>query len=50
MNSLNSTISAHQKGQYLALQDRVIIQVLRQLGRRISKWPAAINQRREFGH
>ena len=29
MNSLNSTISSHQKGQHLALQDRVIIQVLR---------------------
>ena len=29
MNSLNSTISSHQKGQHLSLQDRVIIQVLR---------------------
>ena len=32
MNSLNSTISTHQKGQHLALQDRVIIQVLRSQG------------------
>ena len=29
MNSLNFTISSHQKGQHLSLQDRVIIQVLR---------------------
>ena len=28
MNSLNSTISSHQKGQHLALQDRVTLQIL----------------------
>ena len=50
MNSLNSTISTHQKDQHLALQDRVIIQVLRQHVLSISERPAAINQRREFGH
>ena len=50
MNSLNSTISTHQKDQHLALQDRVIIQVLRQHALSISERPAAINQRHEFGH
>ncbi len=32
MNSLNSTISTHQKGQHLALTDRVRLQVLRSQG------------------
>lgn len=32
MNSFNSTISNHQKGQHLAFQDSVIIQVLRKRG------------------
>ncbi|RMC46921.1 IS30 family transposase [Lactobacillus sp. ESL0228] len=43
MNSLNSTISNHQKGQHLALQDRVIIQVLRQQGQSLRQIAASLN-------
>ena len=32
MNSLNSTISSHQKGQHLALTDRVTIQIMHEQG------------------
>nr|WP_317637101.1 helix-turn-helix domain-containing protein [Lactobacillus xylocopicola] len=39
MNSLNSTISSHHQGQHLALQDRVIIQVLRQQGQSLHQLP-----------
>lgn len=43
MNSLNSTISTHQKGQHLALQDRVIIQVLRSQGQFLRQIARALN-------
>ena len=43
MNSLNSTISSHQKGQHLALQDRVIIQVLRSQGQSLRQIAASLN-------
>ena len=43
MNSLNSTISSHQKGQYLALQDRVIIQVLRSQGQSLRQIARALS-------
>ena len=43
MNSLNSTISTHQKGQHLALQDRVIIQVLRSQGQFLRQVAASPN-------
>ena len=43
MNSLNSTISTHQKGQHLALQDRVIIQVLRSQGQSLRQIAASLN-------
>nr|WP_317637608.1 helix-turn-helix domain-containing protein [Lactobacillus xylocopicola] len=42
MNSLNSTISAHQKGQHLAWQDRVLIQVLRQQGQSLRQIAASL--------
>ena len=43
MNSLNSTISSHQKGQHLSLQDRVIIQVLRSQGQSLRQITRALN-------
>ena len=43
MNSLNSTISTYQKGQHLALQDRVIIQVLRSQGQSLRQIAASLN-------
>ena len=43
MNSLNSTISTHQKGQHLALQDRVIIQVLRSQGQSLRQIARTLN-------
>ena len=43
MNSLNSSISSHQKGQHLALQDRVIIQVLRSQGQFLRQVAASPN-------
>ena len=43
MNSLNSTISTHQKGQHLALQDHVIIQVLRSQGQFLRQVAASPN-------
>ena len=42
MNSLNSTVSTHQKGQHLALQDRVIIQVLRSQGQSLRQIARAL--------
>ena len=39
MNSLNSTISIHQKGQHLALTDRVTIQIMRQQGQSLRQLP-----------
>ena len=43
MNSLNSTISTHQKGQHLALQDRIISQVLRSQGQSLRQIARALN-------
>ena len=43
MNSLNSTISSHQKGQHLVLQDCVIIQVLRSQGQSLRQIARALN-------
>ena len=43
MNSLNSTISSHQKGQHLALTDRVTLQVLRSQGQSLRQIAASLN-------
>ena len=43
MNSLNSTISTHQKGQHLALTDRVTLQVLRSQGQFLRQVAASPN-------
>ena len=43
MSSLNSTKSTHQKGQHLASQNRVIIQVLRSQGQSLRQIAASLN-------
>ena len=56
MNSLNSTISSHQKGQHLALTDRVTIQImleqgqsLRQIARVLRCSPTTVKYELERG-
>ena len=43
MNSLNSTISSHQKSQHLALTDRVTLQVLRSQGQFLRQIARVLN-------
>ena len=43
MNSLNSTISSHQKGQHLALTDRVTIQIMHEQGQSLRQISRALN-------
>ena len=43
MNSLNSTISSHQKGQHLALTDRVTIQIMHEQGQSLRQIARALN-------
>ncbi|KJY60002.1 Transposase [Lactobacillus kimbladii] len=43
MNSLNSTISTHQKGQHLALTDRVTIQIMHEQGQSLRQIARALN-------
>ena len=56
MNSLNSTISSHQKGQHLALTDWVTIQImheqsqsLRQIARALNCSPTRVKYELERG-
>ena len=56
MNSLNSTISSHQKGQHLALTDWVTIQImheqsqsLRQIARALNCSPTTVKYELERG-
>ena len=43
MNSLNSTISTHQKGQHLALADRVTIQIMHEQSQSLRQIARALN-------